>query len=67
MYLWIQLEFFTTFLYTQHLVVKFGYFCGKDKDTTVESKKLCRLPLYYNMDEYDQDRAIAMEMDFLQK
>ena len=37
---------------------KFGRFFGVDCFTTMESERLVRLPLYYNMDESDKERVV---------
>lgn len=46
---------------------KFGRFNGEDKYTTVESDKLVRLPLYYNMDKDDQTKVICKTIEFFEK
>lgn len=38
--------------------IKFGRFCGEDKYTTIESERLLRLPLFYQLTE-EQVRYIA--------
>lgn len=37
---------------------KYGEFYGNDTYTTKESERLVRLPLYYKLDRYDQERII---------
>lgn len=37
---------------------KFGRFSGEDRFTTKESERLLRLPLYYGLNESDQDKVI---------
>lgn len=39
--------------------LKYGHFDGKDEHTTAESKRLVRLPMYYNMSQ--EDREIIIE------
>ena len=38
--------------------IKFGRFCGEDKYTTIESERLLRLPMFYQLTE-EQVRYIA--------
>jgi dTDP-4-amino-4,6-dideoxygalactose transaminase len=42
----------------------FGRFNGKDNLTTIESEKLVRLPLYYNMCLEDVSRVISLTIQF---
>ena len=44
--------------------MKFGRFDGEDKYTTLESERLVRLPLYYNMAEQDVQRVIKLVQEF---
>jgi len=44
--------------------LKFGRFDGEDKYTTLESERLVRLPLYYNMAEQDVQRVIKLVQEF---
>jgi len=44
--------------------VKYGRFHGEDKYTTVESERLVRLPLYYNLAVRDQEYIIDTVKDF---
>lgn len=44
---------------------KFGYFCGKENWTTQESERLVRLPLFYNLNEQQQDRVINTVIEFI--
>lgn len=44
--------------------LKYGRFQGVDKYTTVESERLVRLPLYYNIDNKDLDRVIEKALTF---
>ena len=46
---------------------KFGRFNGEDKYTTMESDRLVRLPLYYNMDKSDQSRVISKTIEFFEQ
>lgn len=43
---------------------RFGHFCGSDRYTTVESERLLRLPLFYNMTNAQQERVIAAVTEF---
>lgn len=43
---------------------QFGEFFGCDLNTTVESEKLVRLPLYYGMTESEQDKVIKTALGF---
>ena len=45
--------------------LKFGRFNGEDKFTTLESEKLLRLPLYYGLQENDQNGIIQAVKEFL--
>lgn len=47
--------------------LKFGYFAGTDIYTTKESDKLVRLPLYYNITEFDQKKVIDKTIEFYEK
>ncbi len=47
--------------------IKFGRFFGNDNYTTVESDRLVRLPLYYNMTKGDQEIVISSVKDFFIK
>ncbi|WP_054692582.1 dTDP-4-amino-4,6-dideoxygalactose transaminase [Syntrophomonas palmitatica] len=38
----------------------YGRFSGHDKYTTRESERLLRLPMYYNLEETDVDRVVAL-------
>lgn len=46
---------------------KYGRFHGEDKYTTVESERLVRLPLYYQMDEGDFEKIIKATYEFYKK
>lgn len=43
---------------------KFGRFDGEDEYTTLESDKLVRLPMYYNITEKDQSKVIEKTKEF---
>lgn len=43
---------------------QFGEFIGEDINTTSESAKLVRLPLYYGMTEQDQNKVISTTLEF---
>lgn len=47
--------------------IRFGRFSGKDEYTTMESDKLVRLPLYYNMNENDVNKVIEKTVEFFKK
>mgnify|MGYP004475208843 FL=1 len=44
--------------------IKFGRFDGTDKYTTLESDRLVRLPMYYNMDNKDLEKVIDKTLEF---
>lgn len=44
---------------------KFGRFSGIDEFTTIESEKLVRLPLYYNISTIDQRKVILKTIEFI--
>lgn len=44
--------------------LKFGYFHGEDKYTTVDANRLVRMPLYYSMDEATQSYVIDSALEF---
>lgn len=44
--------------------LKFGRFCGEDRFTTLESNKLVRLPLYYNLEKGDLYKVIKETICF---
>ncbi len=44
--------------------IKFGHFCGEDEFTTIESDRLVRLPLYYNLSKKDQEKVIEQVKKF---
>ena len=44
--------------------IKFGRFCGKDEFTTIESERLVRLPLYYNLSKNDREKVIELVKKF---
>lgn len=46
---------------------KFGRFNGSDQFTTQESERLVRIPLYYNIDKYDQELVIDKTLEFFAK
>lgn len=54
----VQSVFHYVPLHSSEAGMKFGYFHGEDRYTTVESEKLLRLPLYYNISRNDIDRVI---------
>lgn len=43
---------------------RFGRFSGEDKYTTVESERLLRLPLYYNIDKADLEKVVSEIKEF---
>jgi dTDP-4-amino-4,6-dideoxygalactose transaminase len=46
---------------------KFGRFHGEDRDTTSESDRLVRLPLYYGLIPEDQQYVIRTAMEYLKE
>ena len=46
--------------------IKYGRFDGEDIFTTAESERLVRLPMYYHLDEADQDKVIGAVMSFFE-
>lgn len=44
--------------------LKYGRFFGEDVYTTVESERIVRLPLYYNMEQCDVDKVIELVHQF---
>ena len=44
---------------------KFGRFNGQDEYTTIESDRLVRLPMYYNIDNNDLDKVIEKTISFI--
>lgn len=44
--------------------LKFGRFDGEDKCTTLESERLVRLPMYFGLNENDQEKIIQTIKDF---
>lgn len=44
--------------------IKFGRFYGEDIYTTVESERLVRLPMYYQLAKTDREKVIAMVLGF---
>ena len=44
--------------------IKFGRFNGKDEYTTLDSDKLVRLPMYYNIDKKDLEKVIDKTLEF---
>ncbi len=46
-------------LHNSHAGTKFGYFYGKDENTTIESENIVRLPFYYNLSKEDQKEVVT--------
>lgn len=46
---------------------RFGKFHGADNNTTIESERLLRLPLYYNMQKNDIDMVVNKVQEFYYK
>lgn len=44
--------------------IRYGRFHGEDIYTTVESERLMRLPLYYNLNKEDQEKVIETILQF---
>lgn len=51
-------------LHTSPAGLKFGRFDGKDINTTIESSKLVRLPLYYGINENEVDQVLSLATSF---
>lgn len=47
--------------------IKYGEFNGRDEYTTLESDRLVRLPMYYNIKKEDQDKVILKTIEFFEK
>ncbi|MNZ94341.1 dTDP-4-amino-4,6-dideoxygalactose transaminase [compost metagenome] len=60
----IQSVFHYVPLHSSMAGLKLGRFHGEDRYTTVESEKLLRLPLYYNMSTQDIDQVIDSIIKF---
>ena len=60
----IQAVFHYIPLHTSPAGKKFGVFHGEDKYTTIESDKLVRLPMYYELTRKDQDEVISKIIEF---
>ncbi|WP_373819452.1 dTDP-4-amino-4,6-dideoxygalactose transaminase [Glaesserella sp.] len=45
---------------------RWGRFCGEDRWTTAESEKLVRLPLFFNLSEYEADNIIQTVLAFFE-
>lgn len=60
----IQAVFHYIPLHTSPAGKKFGVFHGEDKYTTIESEKLVRLPMYYELTRKDQDEVISKIIEF---
>ena len=45
-------------LHSSEAGLKFSYFFGEDEYTTIESERLVRLPMYYNIEESDLNRVV---------
>ncbi len=62
----IQCTFHYVPLHSAPAGLKFGRFNGEDLFTTMESDKLVRLPLFYNMEEKDLNNVIDSAIRFFQ-
>lgn len=60
----IQAVFHYIPLHTSPAGKKFGVFHGEDKYTTIESERLVRLPMYYELTRKDQDEVISKIKEF---
>lgn len=47
--------------------IKFGRFAGRDEYTTIESDRLVRLPMYYNMNKDDLQDVIDKTIEFFDR
>lgn len=63
----IQCVFHYVPLHSAPAGVKFGRFVGKDVYTTVESDRLVRLPMYYNIEKNDLNKVISKTLEFFGK
>lgn len=63
----IQCVFHYVPLHSAPAGVKFGRFVGKDVYTTVESDRLVRLPMYYNIEKNDLKKVISKTLEFFGK
>lgn len=59
--------FHYTPLHTSEFGQKNGVFVGEDKNTTKESDRLIRLPLYYLLEREEQEEVISRIYEFYQK
>ncbi len=51
-------------LHTSPFGEKCGAFVGEDKFTTAESEKLLRLPMYYNLDEFNIKKVCSLILSY---
>ena len=53
-------------LHSSMAVEKFGRFSGEDIYTTIESERLLRLPMYYELEKYDIMKIILKIKQFFE-
>jgi dTDP-4-amino-4,6-dideoxygalactose transaminase len=51
-------------LHTANAGERFGRFEGLDKNTTIESERLVRLPIWYGISEQEQDSVVGVIKEF---
>ncbi|SKA62364.1 dTDP-4-amino-4,6-dideoxygalactose transaminase [Succinivibrio dextrinosolvens DSM 3072] len=61
----IQCAFHYIPLHSSPAGIKYGRFSGIDVNTTIESERLVRLPMYFNMKKEDVQQVINRTLDFL--
>ena len=60
----IQCVFHYVPLHSAPAGIKFGRFVGADEHTTLDSERLVRLPLYYNIETEDLKKVIDKTLEF---
>lgn len=63
----IQCTFHYVPLHSAPAGLKFGRFVGEDEHTTLDSDRLVRLPMYYNIDKEDLEKVINKTLEFFEK
>ena len=51
-------------LHSSHAGIKYGRFIGEDRYTTIESDRLIRLPMYYELEAKTIELIINLIIDF---
>lgn len=62
----IQTQFHYVPLHSSPAGVKYGRFAGLDNCTTMESEKLVRLPLWYNLSQLEVEQIIQCTIDVIE-